>query len=181
MPTIDVLKPVGLFLIALVWCAVLCQSDWRHRRLSNAWTLGGALVVLVFRLGYDGIPFFLDGFFAAVLAGLFLFIPFLMHGAGGGDVKMLFACGTLVGMGRVLDLMVYTAVAGVLVAVVLVVAGRVDPARLKHGVRCLFDWTYDRKAGEAALPSRESERVRIPFSLAIASGLMLTLLMGRWL
>lgn len=177
MSTIEAIKPIGL-LIVVGWCAMLCQSDWRYRRLANAWTLGGAVVVLVFRLGYGGFPLFLDGVLAALLAGAFLFIPFLLHGAGGGDIKMLFACGALTGMGRVLDLMVYTAIAGVFVAVVLVVAGRVDPARIKHGVRCLFDWTYDRKAGAAALPSRESEQVRIPFSLAIAIGLMLTLLMG---
>jgi prepilin peptidase CpaA len=181
MLTTEFMQSAGLMVLVLAWSVVLCRSDWRQRKLPNAWTMGAAVVILVFRLGYGGIPFFLNGVAAALLAGAFLFIPFLMRGAGAGDLKMLFACGALVGMGNVLDLMVYTALAGVVLALALLAAGRVDAARVRHGCRSLFDWTYDRKAGAQGLPPRESERVRVPFSLAIAAGLLATLVLGGWL
>jgi len=43
-------------------------------------------------------------------------------------------------------------------------------------LRMLFDWRYDRKAAAAALPDRESDRVRVPFSIAIGAGVLLVLL-----
>ena len=100
MLTTEFMQSAGLMVLVLAWSVVLCRSDWRQRKLPNAWTMGAAVVILVFRLGYGGIPFFLNGVAAALLAGAFLFIPFLMRGAGAGDLKMLFACGALVGMGN---------------------------------------------------------------------------------
>jgi Flp pilus assembly protein protease CpaA len=107
-----------------------------------------------------------------------MLIPFLMHGAGGGDVKMLFAAGAVAGWSRVLPLLWYTSLAGIVLGVGMMIAGRLDMSRVKHYARCLFDWRYDRKAGREALPPRESEQVRIPFSLAIAVGLVTALLVA---
>jgi Flp pilus assembly protein protease CpaA len=162
---------------AVMWAGVLCWFDCKERRLPNWLTLGGAGVALVWRLGYgDDIHLFLQGFVAATAAGLFLLLPFLMRGAGGGDVKMLFAAGAIVGLARVLMMIVVTSLAGVLLGVVMLLTGRLDGARLKHYLRCLFDWRYDRKAGAALLPPRESEKVRIPFSIPIAAGMVAAML-----
>ncbi len=72
-------------------------------------------------------------------------------------------------------LLVYTAFAGLGVALALLLAGRVDGARLKHYGRCLVDFRYDRQAGRAALPPKDSEQARVPFSFAIALGLLAVL------
>jgi hypothetical protein len=87
-------------------------------------------------------------------------------------VKMMFAAGAIVGLGRVVDLLLLTSVAGVIMGVAMLITGHLDGARLKHLFRSLFDWRYDRKAGAAALPSKESEKVRIPFSVPIAVGMV---------
>lgn len=102
----------------------------------------------------------------------FLLIPFLLRGAGGGDVKMLFAAGAMVGWTGLLPMLVYMSLAGVAIGVVMLLWGSLDASRLRHYFRCCFDWRYDRKAGKAALPSKESEQVRIPFALAIAVGML---------
>ncbi len=159
------------------WLFMLCRSDWKNRVLPNYLTLGGAAVALVWRFGWGGVPFFLDGLFAALLCGLFLFVPFLLRGAGAGDVKMLFAAGAVVGWNGILNLLMFVSVAGLAVAVYMQLNGMVDSSRLKHCFRCVFDWRYDRVAGRAALPPKENERVRIPFGLAVAIGLWLTLLL----
>ncbi len=162
-------------LVGSVWSSVLSYYDLKWRILPNWLTLGGAAVALVGRLGFDGWPFLLDGFAAAAGAGAFLLIPFLLRGAGGGDVKMLFAAGAIVGWGKLLLLLWVTSLAGLVMGVAMLVTGQLDGARLKHFMRCVFDWRYDRKAGIAALPPKESAQVRIPFSVPIAVGLIVAL------
>lgn len=146
--------------------------DCRERRLPNWLTLGAAAVALTWRLGYGGTDMFLRGFTGAAAAGLFLIIPFMMRGAGGGDVKMLFGAGAIVGWGRILAMLWLTSFAGVVVGIAMLLAGKLDGARLRHCVRSLFDWRYDRRAGAAGLPPKDSERVRIPFSIPITFGMV---------
>ena len=161
--------------LGCIWSFVLSYYDLKWRILPNWLTLGGAAVALVGRLGFGGWPFFLDGFAAAAAAGAFLFLPFLMRGAGGGDVKMLFAAGAIVGWGNVLPMLWVTSLAGVVMGVVMLVSGHLDGARLKYFMRCAVDWRYDRKAGASSLPPKESARFRIPFSVPITIGLVAAL------
>ena len=67
--------------------------------------------------------------------------------------------------------------AGLVLAMGMLIFRQADGARLKHYARCLVDWRYDRKAGAAALPSKESQRARVPFGIAIGAGLVLAMLM----
>ncbi len=159
----------------VAWAGVLAWSDCRTRRLPNAWTLGGAAVALVFRLAYGGWPCLVDGFAAGAGAGAFLLVPFLLRGAGGGDVKMLFAAGAMVGWGRLFMLLWATSLAGLAMGLAMLAFGQLDGARLKHFVRCAFDWRYDRKAGAAGLAPKDSARFRIPFSVPILAGLIAAL------
>ena len=173
------MPPSSLWLIPLllgsVWSFILSYYDLKWRILPNWLTLGGAAVALVGRLGFGGWPFFVDGFAAAAGAGAFLLVPFLMRGAGGGDVKMLFAAGAIVGWSRLLPMLWVTSLAGMVMGVALLATGHLDGARLKHVMRCAFDWRYDRKAGELSLPPKESARFRIPFSIPIAVGMIVVL------
>lgn len=130
------------------------------------------MTALVFRFGYGGMSLFLDGFAAAAAGGAFLLIPFLARGAGGGDVKMMAAAGAIVGWSKLIHLLWFSSLAGLALAIVMVVMGRLDAVRVKHYVRCIGDWRYDRKAGAAALPPLDSARERIPFSIAITVGLL---------
>ena len=165
--------PYVFAILISLWLLALCYEDLRHRRLPNALTLGGAAVALVWRLGAGSWPAFLSGLSGGMLASLLLILPFLLHSAGGGDVKMLFAAGAVVGRGGVLVLLLYVSLAGLALALLFLVFGRVDRRRLVHYVRCVFDWRYDRAAGRAVLPPRTSEKARVPFGLAIAAGLWL--------
>ncbi len=162
--------------VVMGWAGYLAWHDCRTRRLPNIWTLGGAVVALIFRLGYGGLPLLVDGFAAACVAGAFLLVPFLMRGAGGGDLKMLFAAGAIVGWHALFELLWMTSLAGVVMAFVMLVAGELDPIRLKHVLRCLFDWRYDRRASVECLPARDAARLRVPFSVPIAVGLLAVLL-----
>jgi len=160
----------------MLWAGYLSWGDCRSRTLPNLWTVGGAAVALVFRAGFGGLPMLVDGFAAACVAGAFLLIPFLLRGAGGGDVKMLFAAGAVVGWNGLFELLWVTSLAGLVMAAVMLIAGELDPSRLKHYVRSAFDWRYDRRAGAAALPPKDAARFRVPFSVPIATGLLAAML-----
>ncbi len=169
--------PAWLFPVLLsVWLLALCVEDVRRRCLPNALTLGGALVALAARAGAGGLPAFLGGVEGGALCALLLLFPFLLHAAGGGDVKMLFAVGAVFGRTHVVGLLFFVSVAGLALALLSLAFGRVDRRRVVHWARCLFDWRYDRKAGRAALPPKSSEKCRVPFGLAIAAGAWLELL-----
>ena len=125
-------------------------------------------------MGYGGWGLFLQGLAAGLLCGLFLILPFILRAAGGGDVKMLFGCGILVGLHNVLSFLFFVSVSGFFVAVFMWLAGKVDSSRLKHYFHCLFDWRYDRNAGKQNLPPANSEKCRVPFGVAIALGTWMT-------
>ena len=162
--------------ILTVWLLALCAEDVRRRRLPNALTIGGALVALVWRAGL-GAPAFVGGLEGGALCALLLLFPFFLHAAGGGDVKMLFAVGAALGRGRALGVLFWVSLAGLVLAFLFLVFGRVDRRRLVHYVRCVFDWRYDRAAGRDSLPPKSSEKARVPFGLAIAAGTWLELLL----
>lgn len=163
-----------------VWCVVLSWLDCTTRRLPNALTLGGAAAALAFRWAVGGGASAVDGLTGGCLAGAFLLMPFLVRAAGGGDVKMLMAAGCVSGLRGVLVMLVVVALAGFVAALLMLAFKRVDPARLRHALRSLADWRYDRRAGARALPPRDTERARVPFSIPIAAGVMVVVV-GRWM
>ena len=159
------------------WLAALCASDWKSRRLPNVLTLGGLAAALVFDFGIGGLGGLADGLESAGVCILFLVLPFLVRAAGAGDLKMLAACGAYAGMRLVLPFLLAVSFAGFFVALAMLVSRKVGAARMKHAFRSLFDWSYDRKAGRATLPPREDEGNRVPFGIAIAAGLEVSLVM----
>ena len=162
--------------LATPWLIWLAAGDCRRHELPNALTLGGAAVAAAIALA-AGVDYLLGSLLTAFLSSLFLLLPFFLRAAGAGDVKMLFAAGMAAGPGCTLNLILLVSMAGLLLAVVMLLAGRVDPARLKHFLRCLFDFRYDRAEGRKQLPPPETESCRVPFGVAIAAGLWINLLM----
>lgn len=159
------------------WLIALCVGDIRFRRLPNKLTLGGLVVAIVMAAGFGGVPAVVDALMAAGCGFLFLFIPFLVRAAGAGDVKMITSAAAFLGLAQVPFFLMATSFAGLFVAVVMICMRQVTAARLKHAIRTLFDWRYDRAAGKAALPPKDDERARVPFGCAIAVGVWATLIM----
>ncbi|MBQ3386666.1 MAG: hypothetical protein IJG53_05020, partial [Eggerthellaceae bacterium] len=144
-------------------------------------TLALAVVALCWRFYQHGGKGVVDGVAGGLVCGLFLLVPFLMRGAGGGDVKMLFGAGVATGLRYCFAELLFVSLSGLALGLVMLLFGAVKSARLKHSLRCLFDWKYDRKAGAAALPPKEDESGRIPFGIAIAMGTVITLAYAYWL
>ena len=158
------------FSLITVWLVVLGWYDCCCRRLPNYLTLGGAAVFLVMRLASGGAGGALNGLLGGAIGAAFLLLPFLLRGAGAGDVKMFLAVGCLAGYPGIFGIMILASLFGLVLGVAMLIAGKADGARLKHWLNCCVNWKYDRKAGRAALPDKTKETVRIPFGVAIAAG-----------
>lgn len=133
-------------IIFTLWLAALCVSDWRSRRLPNALTLGGAAVAVVLHALAGGMAGTLDSLEGGAICAALLFLPFLLHAAGGGDVKMLFAVGCFYGSRRGLNALFYISLAGLAMALLY------------------------------RLFAAKEKRRELPFGLAIAAGAWLEML-----
>ena len=161
--------------LATPWLIWLSVCDCKRHELPNRLTFGGAAVMAAVALA-AGLNYFLASLITAFLASLFLLLPFFLRAAGAGDVKMMFAAGLTSGPGNTLNLILLVSLAGLILAVVMLLTRRVNPARLKHYLRCLFDWRYDRVEGRKSMPPKDTEACRVPFGVAIAAGLWCNLL-----
>jgi len=157
------------FSLITIWLVVLGWYDCFYRRLPNYLTLGGAAVFLVMRFALGGTTSMLNGLLGGAIGAAFLLLPFLMRGAGAGDLKMFFAVGCLSGYPRIFLIMILASILGLILGIGMMIAGKVDGARLKHWFRCCTSLNYDREAGRKALPDKNKETVRIPFGVAISA------------
>lgn len=165
---------LGKIILATPWLIGLSVYDFRKHELPNAWVFGGILVMLAIALGVGG-NYLLASLVTAFLSSLFLLLPFFLRAAGAGDVKMFFAAGLIAGPGNTLNLILLVSLAGLLLALFMLLFRKVNPARVKHYCRTLFDFRYDRAEGRKHLPPPETESCRVPFGAAIAAGLFLNL------
>jgi prepilin peptidase CpaA len=162
-------------LTALAIGAVACVTDLRQARIPNTLTFGAAAAGLAFHLlAPQGLGFAFAG--AGMLAGLLVFFPFFALGAmGAGDVKLMAALGVWVGWQPALNVALYGALAGGVLAVVVAMWQGYLREALRN-IRALL--SYWRLAGLKPLPELTLEAgkgLRLPYALPIMAGLMVTI------
>lgn len=167
---------VAVLLLSLV-------SDLKSRRIPNRVVYPAMVLGLVWHTAQGGSA----GFWMAVeglALGLALFlIPFLMGGLGAGDVKLLAAVGALKGPGFVFTAFFGTAVAGGLIAAVILLRQKKLLAALKRIGRGLFILLVSRFRvnGLGTLEQGEIGGA-FPYGVAIGIGSLVALVSGcQWL
>jgi prepilin peptidase CpaA len=150
-------------------CAIAACTDLRTRRVPN-WltfpTLGLALV-LVSLQGVASLERSLLVVLGAFVLGAFLHASGLL---GGGDVKLLIAIAALVGFPNCVALVLYTAVAGGVLAIgVSVVQRRLPEVMSKTSSALTAMWISKRVAIDRA-PGAARAKDRLPYAVAIAAG-----------
>ncbi len=181
----DTLIVPALLGISSVLLLLASLNDIAWRLLPNRLSVGVGAVGLLLRF-LDGT--WLMGLMAA--AALFLAALLCWHRGwvGGGDVKLLAACALLVPPEHVIDLLMFTAIGGGLIALLYAILGRVllalQPIALQPGAK-QPKATLPKSFGLLRLVQRlwriECRRIQrhapIPYGCAI-SGAALTLLLG---
>lgn len=158
----------ALFVLA-VMLAVAVYVELRENRIPNWLTLSGMALGLL--IGYlAGTAHFWSSLGGLAIGFGFLFIFYVFGGVGGGDVKLMGAAGALMGSDLIKPALVYTAMLGAFLAVMMVIWRRDFWLRLGAGVRKLAFW---RKPPEAQ--AAESAPITVPYGVAIALGCLLAI------
>jgi len=159
----------------LVVAAIACLTDLRTRRIPNVLTFGSAAGACGFHLADRGIGGL--GWAAAgwLVAGL-MFLPlFALRGLGGGDVKLLAALGAWVGPGAAVWLAIWSAVAGGPLAIAVALSRGYLGRALLNVWGILTFWRVAGLRPHPALTLESAVGPRLPYSIPIAVGLMVTL------
>jgi len=152
-----------------------CLHDLRNRRIPNYLTFGSAALAILYAgvtAGWAGLGVALAGW----AVGIVLFIPFfLLRGMGGGDVKLLAALGAWVGPASLLSITFYTAIAGGVMALVVILWQRKLQSTFRNMWLLLCHWRVSgvRPLDELSLDNKDAPR--LAYGLPIAVGAMLTI------
>jgi prepilin peptidase CpaA len=160
---------------AVASLSALCGSvtDVRSRRIPNFITAPSALLGLMLHLALGGWRSMAMAAVAGLICGAVFLVFYLAGGMGAGDVKLIAAVGCLVGISDVGYVLVLTAIAGGVMAVAFaMMRGRLWETFSNVGELTL----HHRDAGLAPHPElnvRNTNTLRLPYGLAIASGCLL--------
>jgi prepilin peptidase CpaA len=146
--------------------------DLRWRRIPNRLTGAALLIAFAVNTWSGGVRGLLGSLAACLLAGAAFAIMFFMGGMGGGDVKLMAAIAAFAGLANLPELLLATALAGGVFALVVAVARGALGATL----RSAFGWLWPHPRSESVSPQRA--RLYLPYGVPIAVGALLTFYSG---
>ena len=153
------------FVTALVGCSIGTVTDLRWRRVPNWITLPLPVLAIAFTLpsGPWAVGREIVLIAALTLAGVALHAMGML---GGGDVKLIIGVGALLGYPACVSLLLYTAVAGGILALAAALVRRRASELVRNvGVLLSSQGRYAASGGQT-----------IPYAVAIAAGLVATIL-----
>lgn len=164
---------IAMFLAAAVW------TDLAEKRIPNWLTVSAAIAGFGVSLAPGGIgP---AGAAGGLAVGFATFLPlYLLRAAGAGDVKLMAASGTFLGVSATFAALLYALVLGGLFAVGYA-AKRRSLRRLRESLR-FFAWGSALRLAGGRAPSADDmplSGLRAPYAIAIAGGVLLELLSQR--
>lgn len=163
LPAAKFVLPVLLTLAAVI--------DFRQRRIPNALSFGGMAAGLLLGLAQGGVSG-LSNSLLGLLTGGALFLPFyLARGMGAGDVKLMAAVGAFLGPWHTLLATITVALVGGVIAA----WAAFQQGRLRQALRDTAGVVFRVKPLKTL--DRSSREEAIPYGLAIASGVLLYLLL----
>jgi len=152
-----------------------CVTDLRKRRVPNVLTLGAAGAAVAFHAASptgSGLWFAVSGW---GLGLLLFFVPFLLRGLGGGDVKLLAAFGAWLGPSMVLSVAAFAAIAGGVFALVVSVRHGYTRQAFSNVWGLLSYWRVMGVKTHPGLTLDATSAPRLPYAVPMAAGLGITL------
>jgi prepilin peptidase CpaA len=172
----SIIVPSHALLAAVLLAAVV--TDIRSRRIPNKLVLCGIAVALVVHAiaMSTGTPSPAGRTWWAPLAGMAtgfaLLLPLhLVHAMGAGDIKLMAMVGAFVGSTTMLDVALYTFVAGGVLALVFMLVRGVAAQTLANVRFMLTDLAHRASTGQGArLAPLQVTAAPLPYAIAIALG-----------
>jgi prepilin peptidase CpaA len=162
-------------LVAIAIALIACWTDLRTRRIPNVLTFGAAGAGLIFHLVVNGG----SGPFTALLGwltGVLIFSPvFLLRGIGAGDLKLLGAFGAWLGPAMVLQVGLWGAIAGGVLAVGVGLAHGYLRQALRNVWLLLSHWRVTGIRPVDSITLDKGTGPRLAYAVPLSVGLMVTL------
>lgn len=159
-------RPEVLVASAFFLCA--CASDLRRATIPNLLNLALLVAGFAWSVATDGAQGGLNALLGT-LAGFAIFLPPYLLGMGAGDVKAMAALGALTGPAAIVQVFLYTAIAGGLLALLHCALDATLRRRLREAVAAGTSFLFTRDPG-CLKPNPDSGPLRFPYSAAIAAG-----------
>lgn len=167
---------------AVVAASISLVTDMLRRRIYNVVTFPAAAIGLILGLvlgGWRGLLLSAGGF---AVGFALMILPYYVGGMGAGDVKLMAALGALMGLAPIVQIFLYTAIIGGVIAVI----SALSRGTLKRAFRNIANWTtsliLQRIGGvKGGLKDTQLEQTAgwIPYGVAIAFGLFAYLAFGK--
>ena len=171
-------EPVHEFAYALfgLTCATIAAVyDVRSHRIPNLLTIPAIAFGLLLHFALGGWGQLLSSAAAGALCLLVFFIFHIAGGMGAGDVKLMAAMGCLFGLSMVGWLLIMTSLAGGVMALGLALyRGRLS-STLTNIASIMVHHSKEGLAPHPELNLSNSQTLRLPYALAIATGSALSL------
>lgn len=171
---------VFLLFVALAVALAAAVTDVQQHRISNKLTYPAFGIGLLLRSYFYGWHGLLSGLGGFLLAGGIVFIFYAVRAMGAGDLKLLAALGAVVGTQDVITILLATAIAGGVVALIYIaIRGRLGKTLRNLGSLLKFHFL----AGWQAHPELNldnPEALRMPYGIAIAAGTLYTFVSVWW-
>jgi prepilin peptidase CpaA len=167
----------GLFMAGALAVAVLgAGTDVASRRIPNRLTypamLAGIAGHSVFE-GWHGLGSALAG--GLIVGGIFL-IFFLVHAMGAGDVKLITAVGCFAGSTYALQIVLFSAIAGGVLALGIALWKRRLRAVLHNVLELIRFHAVEHSGVHPTLNLSNPQAIRLPYGVAIAMGVLFSVL-----
>jgi prepilin peptidase CpaA len=157
-------------MVLFILLTVAVYMELKESRIPNWLTLSGMASGLFIAYLHGSSAF--DSSLGGLVIGFgFLFIFYVFGGLGGGDVKLMGAAGSLMGMEMTKPAIFYTTFIGAFIAMMMVIWRKDFWLRIGQSLRSLAFWRKQDKNQSAPLPA-----IKVPYGIAIAIGCVLALL-----
>ena len=170
------LTPELAFPAGSLLCATISAVyDVRSRRIPNFVTLPAIASGLLLHGIFGGRQQLASAAAGGLICGLIFFVFYLAGGMGGGDVKLITAAGSIVGLSLIQHLLIFTALAGGIMAIGLALYRR-QLRETWHNMHALA--VHHTIMGLTPHPQfniSNEHTLRLPYALAIAAGSALSL------
>ncbi len=162
------LAVLGLMLTIAVY------GEVKERKIPNWLTFSGMTLGLLLS-AIQGIDAFGSSLLGLALGFGLLFVFYVFGGFGGGDVKLMGAAGALLGFHLVTVALIYTALLGAVMAVLMLIWRKDAWTRICLRLRQFAPWKQNGVAKVTAL-----DPIEVPYGIPIALGCLLALMVeGR--
>jgi len=156
--------------IAAVCAGVACVFDIRNRRIPNRLTGPIFLVGLAAHTFFSGWKGLTDAMVAAFVGGIVFLLFYLAGGMGAGDVKLMAATASVVGLPSIGSLLISTGIAGGLLALGVSVTRGVLRQTMANTFALTVHHRLNGLSPHPKLNLRNPDTIRLPYAVPVAVG-----------